>query len=144
MKAQFILSLLATAGFQAARAQDAVPDECGGLGVFQVDLATLPVGVDATQLRPCANHPLGLAKEAEAKAAAAQGLEGNISAKACATNTKGCEKGYCWRRCGTGGSWCWAAKNDGWGDWITCKSANDCTTSMACGQGECPACGCSC
>ncbi|RAL03018.1 uncharacterized protein BO80DRAFT_423469 [Aspergillus ibericus CBS 121593] len=34
-------------------------EECGALGVMEVDLASLPEGVTAADVRKCRDHPLG-------------------------------------------------------------------------------------
>ncbi|PLB47060.1 hypothetical protein P170DRAFT_412582 [Aspergillus steynii IBT 23096] len=69
MKALPYLSLLlgisATTALAALR-PDATPDEvaaaeaqCGSLGVMRIDPAELPEGVRMTDVRMCADHPLG-------------------------------------------------------------------------------------
>lgn len=84
----------------------------------------------------------------------------------------GCTDGYCWKKCGNDesgmnslssflitpnetkytnlepriGTWCWTARNDGFGDWYTCSNDNDCNEDQPCSQSvdDCDACGCSC
>ncbi|KAL2838009.1 hypothetical protein BJY01DRAFT_38417 [Aspergillus pseudoustus] len=59
------LSITATPALAALR-PDATPDEvaaaeaeCGSLGVMRIDPAELPEGVAMTDVRMCADHPLG-------------------------------------------------------------------------------------
>lgn len=60
-------------------------------------------------------------------------------------NAFGCSKnGYCWKNCDAAGGWCWTAEGDGTGDWIKCKSDDDCNMGQSCGAGDCDDCGCSC
>ncbi|KAK7749057.1 hypothetical protein SLS62_008452 [Diatrype stigma] len=60
----------------------------------------------------------------------------------------GCTDGSCWKKCGTdeSGTWCWTARNDGFGDWYTCSGDGDCNEDMPCSQAVegCDECGCSC
>lgn len=148
MQAQFILSLLATTVFPAlALAQAdtaAVPNTCGSLGEFHP--ASLPAGVDPTQLRHCAEHPLGPAADIQKREAEAAGAAfPELDKRACWWGkSAGCTDGYCWKSCGSRGEWCWTAINSGYGDWQTCSSDSNCKTSMACGRGDCKKCGCSC
>ncbi|KAG6007736.1 hypothetical protein E4U21_005575 [Claviceps maximensis] len=111
--------------------------ECGGLGVMNVDPATLPEGVDPANVRKCLNHPEGLLQRDEEK---------NLFARECwYRDDFGCSKsGWCYKTCGANGQWCWAAQNGGYGSWIGCSSFRDCNKEMACGQGNCKACGCNC
>ncbi|KAK6811622.1 hypothetical protein RU639_012522 [Aspergillus parasiticus] len=59
-----LLSISATTALAALR-PDATPDEvaaeaeCGSLGVMRIDPAELPEGVTMTDVRMCADHPLG-------------------------------------------------------------------------------------
>ena len=69
MKPLIYLSLLlgiSTTTALAALRPDATPDEvaaaeaeCGSLGVMRIDPAELPEGVTMTDVRMCADHPLG-------------------------------------------------------------------------------------
>lgn len=61
-----LLLALFTASALAALRPDATPDElaaaeahCGSLGVMRIDPAELPEGVKMTDVRMCADHPLG-------------------------------------------------------------------------------------
>ncbi|KAF4254002.1 hypothetical protein CNMCM8812_001850 [Aspergillus fumigatus] len=60
-----LLGISATTAFAALR-PDATPDEvaaaeaeCGSLGVMRIDPAELPEGITMSDVRMCANHPLG-------------------------------------------------------------------------------------
>lgn len=68
-----------------------------------------------------------------------------LGAQACYNGPKqsGCDKGYCWRRCGDG-PWCWTAFNQGYGDWILCAEDDDCTSQASCSVGNDADSGCSC
>lgn len=121
-------------------ASPAAKDTCGDLGVMDVDLSNLPEGVDPSNIRACANHPSSQRPESQ---------ENSLLAKRECWFGKqyGCSKdGWCYKTCGDAGSgqWCWAAENGGLGDWIGCKDDSNCSPNMACGQGNCDACGCSC
>ncbi|KAH7225678.1 hypothetical protein BKA60DRAFT_217798 [Fusarium oxysporum] len=59
--------------------------------------------------------------------------ENTLEKRACYRGKKdyGCDKGWCWKRCGggngnvgVGGPWCWAKWNWGWGEgnWVSCHS----------------------
>ncbi|KAJ7232483.1 hypothetical protein B0H12DRAFT_1145201 [Mycena haematopus] len=142
------LTLVAAALFQIATASvnTTAADECGALGVLEVP-DVLPEGVNPTDIRTCAGHPL----EVNGTRANRDGFQG-LAARACVTDaTLGCTVengvGYCWKVCGTGGQWCWTASNGGYGGWDTCISAKDCGTDnneFGCGAGGCDSCGCSC
>ncbi|KAJ8091971.1 hypothetical protein PM082_024206 [Marasmius tenuissimus] len=66
----------------------------------------------------------------------------------------GCDKGSCWKSCGSpgDGNWCWTAKGNGSvaeGDgskpgWLGCNTYRDCNPKAACGKGDCTNCGCWC
>lgn len=135
----------------------ALVEECGDLGV-----AAIPEGADPSHYRHCANHPLGehiewddndLApmevNKPRRDVAAMKGSE--IFARACYDKAPyGCDRGYCWKTCGSPGEWCWTALgNDGRGDWRKCAAYTDCSggDDHKCGQGckqGSKACGCSC
>ncbi|KAK6539393.1 hypothetical protein TWF694_009618 [Orbilia ellipsospora] len=152
-----------TGGMAAAVSVDAA--ECGELGLLEVH--NLPSGVDHTQLRKCAGHPMGRDRdlpnaslvywtdEQREKAQNAPKLDARSvvatlsgrGANACWNGAStGCSKGYCWKTCGSNGEWCWTAANGGAGDWLKCSNGNECTDGSACGQGcfQSKACGCSC
>ncbi|KAL3952232.1 hypothetical protein ACCO45_013949 [Purpureocillium lilacinum] len=93
---------------------------CGALGVMKLDMATLPEGVDPGAIRACAEHPLALSSSPIQKRRCWRGQKG------------GCSHGYCYRRCGEGGEWCWTARNRGVGAWISCKSDDECRGEEAC------------
>lgn len=110
--------------------------ECGDLGVT-IDDGTLPPDINATDVRTCTNHPLSNQTA----------LEHSLDKRNCVWNKKsGCDKGYCWKKCGNEGQWCWTARVKGFGDWYTCGSDRDCNEKMDCGNasGGCDSCGCSC
>ncbi|PVH91129.1 hypothetical protein DM02DRAFT_636323 [Periconia macrospinosa] len=79
--------------------------------------------------------------------------QSDVHANACAKNPYGCDKGYCWKKCGsTDGPWCWQAWDYGngaqVGNWVTCSQASDCLPAKlqgadcaTCNSGSC---GCSC
>ncbi|GAW26619.1 putative IDI-2 precursor [Rosellinia necatrix] len=129
--------LLLALGAPAVLAASPDADGCGAGGLQVVANATaLPAGVDPCKFRKCAEHPLG------------RGDPAALEKRKCWYESKsfGCSKGYCWKRCAPRdtGNWCWTAAEAGWGDWHTCKDDGDCAIGLACGQGDCKACGCSC
>lgn len=142
--------VLATGILSAIIDTHAAADGCGNLGVM-IDNGTLPEGVDPTQLRKCVDHPLGkpdLTPRGELADTA-----GTLVKRVCDPGSAkwGCSNGYCWKLCGPPGSgnWCWTARDEGYGDWITCSSSTECSLSFACGQPgganvPCDACGCKC
>ncbi|KAK4222892.1 hypothetical protein QBC38DRAFT_374231 [Podospora fimiseda] len=127
------LGLLAPTVFSSPAEVD-VAASCGSLGVMNVNTSDLPAGVDPNNIRTCADHPVGSAHEVLEKRDCEYGAP------------VGCSGGYCWKQCGDEGSgqWCWTANNGGYGDWIKCSTSSQCNTNMACGIGDCSACGCSC
>jgi hypothetical protein len=114
--------------------------ECGALGVMEWDLDTLP-GYNPAELRKCREHPLSLNLHARD-----EGEELNdLSKRAClkGNQNSGCSDGWCWKRCGKGGKWCWLAKINGTGDWQPCSQS--CRGShLKCARGNCKPCGCGC
>lgn len=64
----------------------------------------------------------------------------------CAKRNFGCEDGYCWKKCGPSGSWCWLAYSRGTGGWVTCTSDANCEKrkDAACAVRERPHGGCGC
>ena len=154
------------AGAYAVAVRDAdAATECGDLGVMTVDPNTLPEGMKTIDVRKCADHPIGknregvwqslapieefekreLSSPADIKRAS---LLAPRAEQACYYNAGlGCSGGYCWKACGQpgDGKWCWTAAGDGSGNWLTCKTYNDCNGNAACGKGiGCSSCGCSC
>ena len=115
--------------------------ECGDLGIMQAP-GVLPEGINATDIRQCANHPLGRSHVNLTPALTAR------AAEACETGSPyGCDQGFCWKVCAAGGEWCWTASNGGFGPWITCSTYSDCgddAEQFPCGTGGCQDCGCSC
>lgn len=73
-----------------------------------------------------------------------------LEARACWNGADyGCNRdGYCWRKCGSAGEWCWLAADSGSGPWLKCVDDKQCspgnTRGSGCGKGDCDACGCSC
>lgn len=109
-------------------------ETCGDLGV--IDIRDVPEGVNRNEVRMCDNHPLGAVHQ-------------TLHKRDCWFDAPvGCSKGYCWKTCGARGSgkWCWTAENEGYGDWISCNTDEDCSAAAACGVGgkDCTACGCDC
>ncbi|KAJ8095578.1 hypothetical protein PM082_023108 [Marasmius tenuissimus] len=101
-------------------------EECGSLGVLNVDLNNLPEGMTANDVRKCADHPLGSKPRLNAQWESLAPMESNLSnrsniiedraAQRCEYDAPyGCSGGYCWRTCGASGSgnWCWTAGGDG-------------------------------
>ncbi|KAI1850264.1 hypothetical protein JX265_002162 [Neoarthrinium moseri] len=128
--------------------------QCGDLGVLSFNAKDLPDGVNASDVRNCAEHPLGngnmLKRDNDNETTTeSRGLD-LLSPRDCYDKAPyGCTDGYCWKACGSAGDgkWCWTANNGGLGSWITCKTYNDCGGSAlyACGKGlNCKTCGCSC
>ncbi|KAI0385084.1 hypothetical protein F5Y04DRAFT_292595 [Hypomontagnella monticulosa] len=118
----------------------AVNDDCGSGG--GIDTSQLPEGVDPSAVRKCLEHPLG---NINSEAVSERGV-GLFERDCWHGKPVGCTKGYCWKTCGDG-PWCWAARNDGFGDWYTCSKDSDCKASFPCSQkvgGDCDSCGCSC
>ncbi|ORY02857.1 hypothetical protein BCR34DRAFT_521173 [Clohesyomyces aquaticus] len=72
----------------------------------------------------------------------------NVHARSCASRQFGCDSGYCWRQCESGGKWCWLALSRGEGDWATCLKDSDCDwdpfADWACASASRPHGGCSC
>lgn len=159
MKASMILSIVglfaASAAASPASTDAALKKECGSLGVMKLDISEME-GVDPTQIRHCAEHPLGgqgpskdMAERdiSEVDSHDETGLV-DLSARSCYTGSLlgGCYQGYCWKKCDvlTSGHWCWTAFNNGAGAWHTCTTDIQCILTEACGAGNCKSCGCSC
>ncbi|KAL0564558.1 hypothetical protein V5O48_017487, partial [Marasmius crinis-equi] len=94
-------------------------EECGALGVMAVD-------GDATDVRKCANHPLGRDRfDTWESLAPIEANETSLTSRAeekCFYDAPyGCSGGYCWKACGSpgDGKWCWTAGGDGSGAWLT-------------------------
>ncbi|KAH7138646.1 hypothetical protein B0J11DRAFT_423899 [Dendryphion nanum] len=97
-----------------------------------------------TSHRNCAGHPtesLGLTHLTHS------GNHG-LTKRNCAYGSYGCQGGYCWKRCGDRGEWCWQATTNGWGSWGRCSADADCVpaahSDWGCAQGGCGSCGCKC
>jgi hypothetical protein len=134
---------------------------CGTLGLMTYEPSSLFQNVKQEDIRKCLEHPIGdrgsLAlssiaptpdykdeKAVESEIASSSNPLTEPTAQLCESAPYGCTRGYCWRNCGEGGQWCWTAKNEGLGDWITCTKFQDCAdTKAACGR-NCARCGCSC
>lgn len=154
----FASGVLASPANVAAAAEAALVAECGELGVMKVDASELPDGIDISQVRHCAEHPLGRSpglspsgttEAHERRDASAEALEelSSLEPRSCYTAaTHGCSGGYCWKQCGllNTGEWCWTATLAGLGTWTSCKSDAECSTLQSCGIGVCKACGCGC
>ncbi|KAJ7197938.1 hypothetical protein GGX14DRAFT_374572 [Mycena pura] len=161
------LALVAAMLSQIAAASVDTAAECGALGGVMKVPDVLPEGVNLTDIRNCAGHPLGINETRTGSEGFIQGKYKTIIQKdsylmstitsrpgrACETReTLVCTKGkdgvgYCWKVCGRGGEWCWTASNGGFGGWDTCIDASDCGTDnneYGCGAGGCADCGCSC
>ncbi|EPS45141.1 hypothetical protein H072_924 [Dactylellina haptotyla CBS 200.50] len=158
----------ATAVFGAAGSSTAA--ECGTLGVFSVSAEDLPEGVQLTDVRKCADHPLGRHRDLKNASLAPMNAEfikrsqnnpeitadtviatlfGRKASKCYYGAPYGCTDSYCWKSCGANGEWCWTASSGGLGQWKACSSFRDCSDSpgFACGagcSGKSKACGCSC
>ncbi|KAJ6587390.1 hypothetical protein B0H10DRAFT_1961400 [Mycena sp. CBHHK59/15] len=135
----FIALVAATLSQIAAASVNTTADECGALGVMKVP-DVLPEGINPTDIRNCAGHPL----EINGTRANRDGFQGLIGRNCVTGATIGCTQsngvGYCWKVCGPGGEWCWTASNGGFGGWDTCISAKDCGTDnngYGCGAGGC-------
>lgn len=132
-------------------------EECGDLGVMEI-----PTGADPTLYRHCESHPLGPNRRIYTNTdlldpdtvpipdpAALKGADiFGRAAQACTWDASiGCTNGYCWKKCGNPGQWCWTAYNKGTGDWARCQRATDCNSKESCGK-NCKKgnkdCGCSC
>lgn len=142
-KMKFNAALIMALALSANAVSPPTPSEiakCGDLGVTGSNDTALPPGVDPSQVRTCVDHPLSNETIPEP----------SLEKRECyyGSKDKGCDKGYCWKKCkGSGeGPWCWTARNGGFGDWYTCGADKDCKTSYDCGQSlkPCGDCGCSC
>ncbi|KPM41722.1 hypothetical protein AK830_g4816 [Neonectria ditissima] len=95
---------------------------CGDLGIL--DITTLPDGVEPSELRLCADHPMGRNRTLDPKkgASLAPGGEGYrkditpadstdvLSKRVCYDAAPyGCEGKWCWKTCGDNEEWCWTA-----------------------------------
>ncbi|KAH7149393.1 hypothetical protein B0J13DRAFT_304629 [Dactylonectria estremocensis] len=141
---------------------------CGTLGVMEISPKQLPDGVALTDIRMCADHPLGRNRTLDTAEGASLApmdtddvatadiavvpVENTLEERACYKNAPyGCSDGYCWKACGdtAKGEWCWTAGLGGAGSWAKCSSWNDCGTgsvNYGCGKGCAKpfVCGCSC
>ncbi|SPJ91495.1 uncharacterized protein FTOL_13510 [Fusarium torulosum] len=164
---QKVLIILAYSAFILSAATPASPEArakaiCGDLGIL--DITTVPDGVEPSELRLCANHPMGRNRNLDPKkgASLAPGGEGYydditpadsanlLSERFCSYSAPyGCEGKWCWKTCGNNGQWCWTAWAKGTGAWRGCKTWRDCgtdNTNYGCGKNcNVPGnCGCSC
>ncbi|RBR25332.1 uncharacterized protein FIESC28_01769 [Fusarium coffeatum] len=141
---------------------------CGDLGILNIAPGDLPEGVEPSELRLCADHPMGRNRTLDPAEGASlapmteeEDLEPDTTPAAGASLFEeracyykapyGCSRGYCWKSCGKSrsGQWCWTASAGGGGPWNKCDKFEDCGTNritQACGN-SCwvsRACGCSC
>ncbi|CVK85186.1 hypothetical protein FPRO06_07658 [Fusarium proliferatum] len=140
---------------------------CGDLGILNIAPGDLPDGVEPSDLRLCANHPMGRNRTLDPLEGASlapveeEDLDPDTTAapsaslfgeRACYYKAPyGCSRGYCWKQCGKSrsGQWCWTASGMGGGPWRKCDKYEDCGTNkftFACGN-NCwvsRSCGCSC
>lgn len=120
---------------------------CGDLGVMDIAPADLPAGVQPSEIRLCADHPMGRDRELDPKKGAslapvedekvAPSAKMLFERKCSFGAPYGCSKGFCWKQCGKGGEWCWAAGAGGTGPWKGCHSWQDCgvdDTTYGCGK----------
>lgn len=127
--------------------------ECGNLGVMTLSDADRAVGLNAADIRKCADHPLGrhrdLAESSQPPMDVGRSVPPELTARegfACEYSAPyGCSKGYCWKVCGSGGEWCWTTVGNPRSAWKTCGNWRDCSQGLSCGEGVgCGSCGCSC
>ncbi|KAI1072867.1 hypothetical protein LB507_011480 [Fusarium sp. FIESC RH6] len=135
---------------------------CGSLGVMNVAPSDIPVGVKASEVRLCADHPNGgRDRQLDPKKGASlapfenkkpvQHSPKSLFERTCElTAPYGCSDRFCWKVCGKGGQWCWTANAKGTGPWRGCHSWHDCGMDdehYGCGN-NCRTrpqdCGCSC
>ncbi|KAK2592410.1 hypothetical protein QQS21_009893 [Conoideocrella luteorostrata] len=123
---------------------------CGDLGVMNIAPENLHADTAASDVRMCAEHPLGRNRSLDpAKGASLAPLENGDKTvldnplnspdkRACYTKAPyGCSGGYCWKSCGNKGEWCWTAGAWGAGSWAKCKRFQDCGTggiNFGCGK----------
>lgn len=127
----------------------ALIEECGKLGVMEV-----PEGVPESDVRHCAEHPLGRDVDfgndyKRGPTSVHNRHAADIFPKdalKCYWGDKpwGCMGGKCFKKCGARGNWGWTAQGAGYGDWDRCKYDTDCGWNFHCSMGTCGACGCSC
>jgi len=171
----FHLAVLQMTTVISAPTEDAAA-ECGDLGVMSIPNRLL-AGVNPAEVRKCLEHPLAHSEpspyppqppptradlwatvavdlsiesgpESSVVVARAE-VTADLVPRACFFGDQyGCSGGYCWKRCGLQGEWCWLAYNAGYGAWTKCFRAADCVgfaqPEPDCGKGGCDACGCSC
>jgi len=65
-----------------------------------------------------------------------------VHAQSCASRDWGCEDGYCWKKCGNLGEWCWQAADAGQGSWVTCENDAACNINFIPSAGCGGACSC--
>jgi hypothetical protein len=139
-----ILSIALQISAVLSAAVSEVAAECGNLGIFTVADADLPAGVNKTEIRMCAQHPLkghharqegSLAPMDDEQIEAAVTVYRDsldpavgLEARDCYyEDAYGCTDGFCWKACGSAGDgkWCWTASNLGFGAWFSCHTYNE-------------------
>jgi len=140
---------------------------CGDLGILNIAPGDLPEGVEPSDLRLCANHPMGRNRTLDPLEGASlapmeeEDMDPDTTAapsaslfeeRACYYKAPyGCSRGYFLKQCGKSRSaqCCWTASGMGGGPWNKCDKYEDCGTNRlthACGN-NCwvsRSCGCSC
>ncbi|RBQ76052.1 hypothetical protein FVER14953_12459 [Fusarium verticillioides] len=160
------VTLASSAATPASPAAGAVAI-CDDLGILNIAPGDLPEGVAPSELRLCADHPMGRNRTLDPLEGASlapmeeEDLDPDTTAtpsaglfeeRACYDKAPyGCSRGYCWKQCGASrsGKWCWTASGMGGGPWRTCDKYENCGTNkftFGCGS-NCwvsRSCGCSC
>ncbi|CEJ83690.1 hypothetical protein VHEMI03225 [[Torrubiella] hemipterigena] len=151
---------MATLGISAATPEANPSRVCGRLGVTMDVIETKNMTrEELSNLRMCAEHPLGNIRPTEGESLAPMPdqpipkpeLSVRKADKCEWTAPYGCSGYYCWKSCGApgDGQWCWTANNGGKGAWNKCVTYADCGTddvTFGCGV-NCwngGSCGCSC
>ncbi|KAL5609732.1 hypothetical protein FOVSG1_004413 [Fusarium oxysporum f. sp. vasinfectum] len=139
---------------------------CGDIGILQIAPGTLPDGVEPSDLRLCADHPLGRNQTLDpAEGASLAPLEEGDIPDTTPTGASrlfqkrrcyykapyGCSDKYYWKSYSEKGSgkWCWTATAGGVGPWARCMKWEGYGTNGLqhdCGK-NCvlpSVCGCSC
>ncbi|KAH7242612.1 hypothetical protein BKA59DRAFT_530383 [Fusarium tricinctum] len=142
---------------------------CGDLGILNISPGELPEGVEPSDLRLCADHPMGRNRTVDPNEGASlapmeeedeENSETTPTPSASLFEEKscwyaspyGCSRGYCWKNCGPerSGRWCWVATQLGAGPWKRCTSWEDCSAlkikGSFCAKGcvISSSCGCGC
>ncbi|EWG54186.1 hypothetical protein FVEG_12459 [Fusarium verticillioides 7600] len=120
------VTLASSAATPASPAAGAVAI-CGDLGILNIAPGDLPEGVAPSELRLCADHPMGRNRTLDPLEGASlapmeeEDLDPDTTAtpsaglfeeRACYDKAPyGCSRGYCWKQCGASrsGKWCWTA-----------------------------------